>query len=222
MTKKDKEEALEKLHREIENLDLPLKTAATRLVPGEGNPNADVAFVGEAPGAEEDKQGRPFVGAAGKFLNQLIEGIGWKREDVYIANLIKHRPPNNRDPLPVEIEAYTPWLDKQLEIIKPKLIVTLGRYSMAYFLGEGLSITKIHGQPKRVTRASLPAGRQVVMPMYHPAAALYRGDLRPVLVADFKKIPKVLEMIKAGKVEESEKEKQPVDTKVSENQRSLL
>lgn len=196
MTKEEKEEALEKLHKKIEKLDLPLKTAASRLVPGEGNPDADVVFVGEAPGAEEDKQGRPFVGAAGKFLNQLIEGIGWKREDVYIANLIKHRPPNNRDPLPIEIEAYTPWLDKQLEIIKPKLIVTLGRYSMAYFLGEPLSITKIHGQPKR-------RGGRVIMPMYHPAAALYRGDLRPVLAADFKKIPKVLEMIKKGDIKEA-------------------
>ncbi len=195
MTKAEKQAALEKLHKQIEKLDLPLKTAASRLVPGEGNPEAEVVFVGEAPGAEEDKQGRPFVGAAGKFLNQLIEGIGWKREDVYIANLIKHRPPNNRDPLPVEISAYTPWLDKQIEIIQPKLIVTLGRYSMAYFLGEGMSITKIHGQPKRKKG-------KVVMPMYHPAAALYRGDLRPVLAADFKKIPKVLEMVKAGKVEE--------------------
>ncbi|MEK7556579.1 MAG: uracil-DNA glycosylase [Patescibacteria group bacterium] len=216
MTRKEKEEALDKLHKQIEKADLPLKTAASRLVPGEGNPNADVVFVGEAPGVEEDKQGRPFVGAAGKFLNQLIESIGWKREDVYIANLIKHRPPNNRDPLPIEIEAYTPWLDKQLDIIKPKLIVTLGRYSMAYFLGEGLSITKVHGQPKR-------KGGRVVMPMYHPAAALYRGDLRPVLAAEFKKIPKVLEMIKEGKVADSDKEKQPVGvTAAPEQQRSLL
>lgn len=215
MTKQEKEEALEKLHKKIEKLDLPLKGAASRLVPGEGNPDAEVVFVGEAPGAEEDKQGRPFVGAAGKFLNQLIEGIGWKREDVYIANLIKHRPPNNRDPLPVEIEAYTPWLDKQIDIIQPKLIVTLGRYSMAYFLGEPLSITKIHGQPKR-------RGGRVIMPMYHPAAALYRGDLRPVLAADFKKIPKVLEMITSGKVEEGEKEKQSVGERAAEQQKSLL
>lgn len=215
MTKKEKQESLEKLHKAIEKLDLPLKSAATQLVPGEGNPDADVVFVGEAPGAEEDKQGRPFVGAAGKFLNQLIEGIGWKREDVYIANLIKHRPPNNRDPLPVEIAAYTPWLDKQLEIIKPKLIVTLGRYSMAYFLQGTFSITQIHGQPKRKN------GR-VIMPMYHPAAALYRGDLRPVLAADFKKIPKVLEMVKQGKVKEEKQEKQPVGAKATETQKSLL
>lgn len=212
----EKAKALEKLHQEIDKVDLPLKSAATQLVPGEGNPEADVVFVGEAPGAEEDKQGRPFVGAAGKFLNELIEGIGWKREEVYIANLIKHRPPNNRDPLPVEIAAYTPWLDRQIEIIKPKLIVTLGRYSMAYFLGEGLSITKVHGQPKR-------KGRLVVMPMYHPAAALYRGDLRPILAADFKKIPKVLQMIKEGKITEAE----PVKAKdfaaaKRETQKSLL
>lgn len=205
MTKAQKQVALEKLHAEIEKLDLPLKTAASRLVPGEGDPDAEVVFVGEAPGAEEDRQGRPFVGAAGKFLTELIESIGpsfaeasagkWKREDFFITNLIKHRPPNNRDPLPVEIEAYVPWLERQLEIIQPKLIVTLGRYSMAHFLGEGMSISKIHGQPKR-------KGARVVMPMYHPAAALYQGSLRPLLAADFQKIPKVLKMVIAGKMKE--------------------
>lgn len=224
MTKIEKQAALDKLVKQMEKVDLPLKAAATQLVPGEGNPNADVLFVGEAPGGEEDRQGRPFVGAAGKFLTELIESIGWKREDVYIANLIKHRPPGNRDPLPMEIEAYTPWLDKQLDIIKPKLIVTLGRYSMAYFLGDptftktsagkGLSITKIHGQPKR------RSGR-VIMPMYHPAAALYRGDLRPVLKADFQKIPKVLEMIKKGQKPETEIGKAKA-AKAIEKQVSLL
>jgi uracil-DNA glycosylase family 4 len=214
MTKAQKQDALDRLHAEIEKLDLPLKTAASRLVPGEGNPDAEVVFVGEAPGAEEDKQGRPFVGAAGKLLTAMIESLGWKREDVYIANLIKHRPPNNRDPLPVEIEAYVPWLERQLEIIKPKLIVTLGRYSMAYFLGVGMSISKIHGQPKR-------KGSRVVMPMYHPAAALYQGSLRPLLAADFQKIPKVLKLVQSGKIQREEKpaaEKVPAQAK----QASLL
>lgn len=216
MTKKEKEEALTKLNKEIDKQDLPLKAAATQLVPGEGNVDADVLFVGEAPGAKEDELGRPFVGAAGKFLNQLIEGIGWKREDVFIANLIKHRPPSNRDPLPDEIAAYTPWLDKQIEIIQPKLIVTLGRYSMAYFLGETQSISKIHGQPKRNKKG------QVVMPMYHPAAALYRGDLRPVLASDFKKIPKVLEMVRSGKMTNKEAEAAAFAEVMVAKQKSLL
>jgi len=185
-----KSTALDKLNSEIAaDESLPLKAAATQAVPGEGNPDAEILFVGEAPGKDEDLQGRPFVGAAGKFLTELIESIGLKREDVYIANLLKHRPPGNRDPLPVEIAAYVPYLDQQVEIIKPKLIVTLGRYSMAHFLGEGLSITKIHGQPKRNQKG------QIILPMYHPAAALYRGDLRPVLKSDFAKIPQVLKLI---------------------------
>lgn len=228
MTKAEKQAALNRLHAEIEKIDLPLKAAASRLVPGEGNPDADVVFVGEAPGAEEDRQGRPFVGAAGKFLTELIESIGWRREDVYIANLIKHRPPNNRDPLPIEIEAYVPWLEKQLEIIQPKLIVTLGRYSLAHFLGPStgsisspqarsgqgaLSISKLHGQPKR-------RGTRVVMPMYHPAAALYQGSLRPLLTADFQKIPKVLKMIREGKMKEEVKPAAAIMSEVK--QASLL
>src|SRR3989344_4305525 len=173
--------------------NLPLGTVAKNVVPGEGNSDTDILFIGEAPGKNEDEQGRPFVGAAGKFLDELINSIGLKREDIFIANIIKHRPPGNRDPLPDEIAAYGPWLAEQIEIINPPLIVTLGRFSMDYLLGPGLSITKIHGQPKRNK-----AGR-VVIPMYHPAAALYNGSLRPILAADFSKIPKVLQLIKDGK-----------------------
>jgi DNA polymerase len=199
---------------------------ATNDVPGEGNPEPEVLFVGEGPGKDEDEQGRPFVGAAGKFLTELIESIGWKREDVYIANLIKHRPPDNRDPLPQEIDEYAPWLDKQIEIISPKLIVTLGRYSMAYFLGDqklsgglratsgGLSITEIHGQPKRNSRG------QVVMPMYHPAAALYRGDLRPVLMDDWQKIIKVLELIDKDEPITQEEEKDTKEEKEAEEEQA--
>jgi uracil-DNA glycosylase family 4 len=192
MTKGEKEKALKKLNVSFEKSALPLAKTATHTVPGEGNPDADIVFVGEGPGKNEDLQGRPFVGAAGKFLNELIESIGLKREDVFIANVVKHRPPGNRDPLPHELAAYAPWLDQQIEIIKPKLIVTLGRFSMTHFLGEGFSISKIHGQPKR-------RGGQVIMPMFHPAAALYRGELRAVMQADFKKIPKVLKLVEKGK-----------------------
>lgn len=201
MARAEKEAALEKLNAAWSKKDLPLKAAATHAVPGEGNPNTDILFIGEAPGKNEDEQGRPFVGAAGKFLDELIASIGFKREDIFIANIIKHRPPGNRDPLPEEIEAYTPWLAQQIDIINPPLIVTLGRFSMAYLLGPNFSITKIHGQPKRIQRkgSGLPAGRQVVVPMYHPAAALYNGSLRPILAADFKKIPAVLKLIKEGK-----------------------
>jgi DNA polymerase len=193
-------------------MSLPLRAIATNTVPGEGNVDADILLVGEAPGAKEDELGRPFVGASGKLLDQLLESIGLKRTDVFIANLIKHRPPGNRDPLPEEIATYTPYLDEQLAIIQPKLIVTLGRYSMQYFLGEGQVISKIHGQPKwvMVKRAGLPAGRQVIMPMYHPAAALYSGNLRPVLFADFARILKVLALVKAGKSSTVERQETPV------------
>jgi len=190
MTSSEKDEALKALYEELEACQrCPLHINANNVVPGEGNPDSEILFVGEGPGKAEDEQGRPFVGAAGKFLDKLIESIKLTREDVYIANLVKHRPPGNRDPLPDELHACTPWLEMQLKIIQPKIIVTLGRYSMAYFLGEGLSISQVHGQPKR-------KNNRVVMPMYHPAAALYRGDLRPVLMADFAKIPKVIAMTK--------------------------
>jgi DNA polymerase len=207
MNKAEKTEALEKLNKEWEAKDLPLKSVATNPVPGEGNPDTDILFIGEAPGKNEDLQGRPFVGAAGKFLDELIASINRKREDIFIANIIKHRPPGNRDPLPDEVTAYTPWLDEQIRIIAPPLIVALGRYAMEYLLGPGFSISKIHGQPKR------RQGR-VIMPIYHPAAALYRRDWQPILRADFQKIPKILELIKQGKVgsaADEEKEKQPAE-----------
>jgi DNA polymerase len=192
MLPRKKREALEELARQIQACQLcPLFKTANRAVPGEGNPNAEIFFVGEGPGKQEDEQGLPFVGAAGKLLNSLMESIKLRREDVFIGNMVKHRPPGNRDPLPNELHACIPWLERQLEIIKPPLIVTLGRFSMAHFLGEGYSISRIHGQPKR-------RHGKVILPMYHPAAALYRGELRAVLEADFKKIPKVLKLLKKG------------------------
>lgn len=145
---------------------------------GEGNPNADVMFIGEAPGQKEDELGRPFVGAAGKFLDELIEGIGWKRENVYISNVVKYRPPENRDPTPEEKEQCMPWLQMEIAIIKPKVIVPLGRHSLGHFFTK-LSISNAHGKAQQLTEDL------TVFPIYHPAAALHNGGLRQALVDDF-------------------------------------
>jgi uracil-DNA glycosylase family 4 len=158
-----------------------LHKGRTQAVPGEGPVNADIMFIGEGPGFHEDRQGRPFVGAAGQFLEELLASINLTREQVYIANVVKCRPPGNRDPLPEELTACAPYLDRQIELIQPKVIVTLGRFSMARFF-PGASISKIHGQPKRV-------GNVLVVPMFHPAAALHQPKWRPVVEADFKKLP---------------------------------
>lgn len=167
--------------------DCDLYKGATRAVPGEGNPYAEVMFIGEGPGFHEDRLGRPFVGPAGQFLDQLIRSIGLERKDVFIANVVKHRPPNNRDPLPGEIAACKKWLDRQIEIIRPRVIVTLGRYSMnRYFPGQ--SISRIHGQPRRV-------GDVWVVPMYHPAAALHQASLRRTIETDFQQIRVVLDRL---------------------------
>jgi uracil-DNA glycosylase family 4 len=158
-----------------------LHKGRTQAVPGEGPINADIMFIGEGPGFHEDRQGRPFVGAAGQFLEELLASINLTRQQVYIANVVKCRPPGNRDPLPDELAACAPYLDRQIEVIRPKVIVTLGRFSMARFF-PGASISKIHGQPKRV-------GNVLVVPMFHPAAALHQPKWRPVVEADFKKLP---------------------------------
>ena len=162
---------------------------ATNAVFGEGNPKAEIMFIGEAPGRSEDEQGRPFVGAAGKFLNQMLEIIGFKREDVFITNIVKHRPPENRDPLPDEIEACAPYLQAQVILIKPKLIVTLGRHAMGRFL-PGLKISQVHGQAKRAK--GIFSEKQIFFPLYHPASALYNPGLRETLINDMKKIPILL------------------------------
>ncbi|MEZ4087045.1 MAG: uracil-DNA glycosylase [Candidatus Gracilibacteria bacterium] len=166
---------------------------AIQAVPGEGNPDADIFFIGEAPGKNEDLQGEPFVGAAGKFLNELLESINLKREDIFITNIVKHRPPNNRDPKDDEIEACFPYLDQQIQAIKPLLIVTLGRHAMNRFM-PGLQISKVHGQAKRVK--SIFSKKQVIYPLYHPASALYNGAMRPVLFEDMKKIPVLLQQLR--------------------------
>jgi uracil-DNA glycosylase family 4 len=156
----------------------------TRVVPGEGAEDADIVFIGEAPGWHEDQQGRPFVGPAGMFLNELISSIGLKREQVYITNVIKCRPPQNRDPLPTEIHNCRRWLDRQIELISPRMIVTLGRYSMAMFF-PGKSISKIHGTAHKQDNI-------IYYAMYHPAAALHQQSLRQVVEADMLKIPQIL------------------------------
>lgn len=160
---------------------------AKNAVPGEGNIDSEVVFIGEAPGQTEDETGRPFVGRAGKLLEGLLLQIGRKREEIWIGNIIKHRPPENRDPLPKEIEVCQPFLKLQLETIKPKLVVTLGRFSMNYFYPAG-KITKDHGTLKKI-------GNYYVYPVYHPAAALRNPDFAKTLREDFVKIPKVLEFI---------------------------
>ena len=177
--------ALIELCQEIADCqDCELAKHRTKVVPGEGSEQADVLFIGEAPGWHEDQQGRPFVGPAGQFLDQLLASIGLQREQVYIANVIKCRPPQNRDPLPSEIQACRKWLDRQIEFIHPKMIVTLGRYSLArYFPNE--SIGKIHGKARKLDDV-------IYYPMYHPAAALHQGSLRQIIEADMLKIPQIL------------------------------
>lgn len=161
-----------------------LAQGRTNAVPGEGPEDAEILFIGEAPGFHEDRQGRPFVGAAGQFLEELLGKIGLKREQVYIANVVKCRPPGNRDPQPAEVEACRPYLDRQIELLHPKLIVTLGRFSMERYF-PGASISRIHGQPKRV-------GNVIYYPMFHPAAALHQPRWRSLVEQDTLKIPELL------------------------------
>lgn len=169
-----------------------LATQATQLVMGDGNLNADIVIIGEAPGKKEDLEGLPFIGAAGKFLNEMLAAAGMERSDVYITNIVKYRPPNNRDPSPKEKAEFWPYLLKQLEIINPNIIITLGRHSMEYFL-PGSKIGEIHGQPQPVT---IGGQTRLVMPLYHPAAALYNGSLRQTLINDFLQVPDIIKQAK--------------------------
>lgn len=166
-----------------------LRRSATQLVMGAGSLDAKIIFIGEAPGKNEDEQGIPFVGAAGKFLNEMLTLAGMNRDEVYITNIVKYRPPNNRDPLPNEKQAFWPYLIRQLQIIDPLLVVTLGRHSMEYFL-PGKSIGQIHGQPKRIQFGDK---KIVIVPLYHPAAALYNGGMRQLLMDDFVSLPTILD-----------------------------
>lgn len=163
------------------NICPELAAQAHHLVMGAGNENAAIVFIGEAPGKNEDIQGVPFIGAAGKLLNEMLESSGLHREDVYITNIVKYRPPQNRDPLPEEKAAFLPYLLKQLEIIDPQVIVTLGRHSMEYFL-PGKKISEVHGHSLDI---SFEGKSMVLVPLFHPAAALYNGGLRQTLFQDF-------------------------------------
>lgn len=177
---------LEELKKEFEAAGGgPLAGPGVNPVFGEGNANPEIMFIGEAPGFNENEQKRPFVGQAGKLLRKTLVENGWQEDEVYITNIVKYRPPENRDPLPSEIEFFRPFLDKQIEIVDPKIIVTLGRFSMYKFLGEGVSISRIHGQPRTITWS----GKKVtIFPMYHPAAALRAGDVLQEFLNDFKKL----------------------------------
>ena len=175
-----KTEALHQLQQEMEeDKNLPLLEA--NLVFGEGSPDSETLFIGEAPGFSEDVQKRPFVGRSGQLLNVMIESLGWKREDVYITNIVKRRPPDNRDPLPEEIGAYSPYLMKQVEIINPKIIATLGRFSMNFFMPTG-KISRDQGK-------IFWLGERLIMPLYHPAAALRSTTVKDELKRSFAKLP---------------------------------
>lgn len=178
-------DTLEKIAAEVRVCALcPLSRSRTQAVPGEGPANAEIMFIGEGPGFHEDRTGRPFVGPAGHFLDELLALAGLKREEVYITNVVKCRPPGNRDPLPAEIAACKPYLDRQIALIRPKVIVTLGRYSMAHYLPTA-KISAIHGQAKRV-------GGHWVVAMYHPAAALHQPALKRAVEEDFRKLPHII------------------------------
>ncbi len=182
-------ETLEDLEQRVRNCtDCPLHGSRTNAVPGEGPADAEILFIGEGPGFHEDRQGRPFVGPAGNFLEELLQSIGMSRDQVYIANMVKCRPPNNRDPAPSEISACSKYLDRQIELINPLLIVTLGRFSMARFL-PGQSISRVRGRLRSV-------GGRHIFPIMHPAAGLRRQEMRDAIEQDFAKVPGLLDVLR--------------------------
>lgn len=187
----DKEGQIEALRKEIleQKICADLAAQATQLVMGDGNLDSKIVFVGEAPGKNEDLQGKPFVGASGKFLDEMLASVGLRRpDDIYITNIVKYRPPNNRDPLPEEKREFWPYLMRQLEIINPTVIVTLGRHAMNCFI-PGAKISVDHGRPRKVCLHRDGAEYDwLVMPLYHPAAALYNGSMRQTLMDDFQRV----------------------------------
>lgn len=185
-----KQERLDLLNKKwVHDCTCVLRDTATQAVLGNGSTNAKIIFIGEAPGKKEDAQGIPFIGAAGKFLSELLASIHLNREDVYITNVVKYRPPENRDPSPEEINSCREWLMDEIRIINPKIIVTLGRHAMGHFLPDA-KISEVHG---KLFRENIPAlGVRNILPLYHPAAALYNGGLRMTLFQDFKKIRDLL------------------------------
>jgi uracil-DNA glycosylase len=198
MSLEERRAALEAVGKEIRACTrCPLHSARTNAVPGVGRADTDIMFIGEAPGYHEDQQGLPFVGASGKYLGELLNQIGLSRTDVFITNVVKCRPPGNRDPQSNEIDTCMPaYLNRQIEIIQPKLVATLGRFSMALFFPKNSRITKIHGQPKR-------AEGRIYYPLFHPAAVLRNPNLRPVMEEDFKRMLDLIKEIEeAGGVED--------------------
>ncbi|HZT08295.1 MAG TPA: uracil-DNA glycosylase [Chloroflexota bacterium] len=173
-----------------------LGMGSARPVPGEGNPNAKIMFIGEAPGFYEDQQGKPFVGPAGQFLDELLKLAGLSRADVFITNVVKHRPPGNRDPEPDELEACDGFLRAQIAAIRPKLIVTLGRHSLSRFVSPVRSMRDVHGR-------AIPCNGMTVCAMYHPAAALHQGSLRAVLEQDFRNLPAIIARIEQRETAET-------------------
>jgi len=189
----DKQEGLRRLNKKwAQKCQCKLKNQATQAVPGTGSADANIIFIGEAPGKKEDELGEPFVGAAGKFLNEMLSEIKMSREDVYITNIVKYRPPNNRDPLPQEVVDCWTWLLEQINFIEPKLIVFLGRHALNRFF-PGEQISKVHG--KLLKKKFKNMNTENFFALYHPAAALYNGSMRETLLDDFKKLPKIIEMI---------------------------
>jgi uracil-DNA glycosylase len=192
----EKKETLLSIEEAVKICSLcPLSKGRIHAVPGVGNFDPDIVFIGEGPGAKEDEKGEPFVGAAGKFLAEMLASIQMKREDVFITNVVKCRPPNNRDPLPDEVSVCTTnYLWKQLEVLDPKVVITLGRHAMYRFVPADRKISEDHGKLFKLT--SPKTGRHFnIFPLYHPAAALYNGSMRQVLLDDFKKIPGMLKKL---------------------------
>lgn len=206
----DKQKLLDELKSKMSKDDsLPLKKGSTQLVFGDGSPDAEILFIGEGPGFWEDQKGIPFVGNAGALLNQMLAMVKIPRSEVYITNVIHHRPPQNRDPLPEEIKAYQPYLDEIIKIIEPRIIVTLGRFSMAKFM-PGVFISSVHGKEKK---ADVNGKNIIIFPMYHPAAALRNGEVKMKFKMDFEKLPDIL--VKE-KEEKSNNQKEDKEEKVEQ------
>lgn len=211
-----KAEQLQHLRQTLERdlAGLPLGDTGEQTVPGDGNPEAELLFIGEAPGYHESVERKPFVGRSGQFFVKTLAEVGYPRADVYITNIVKVRPPENRDPTPAEILAYRPYLDREIEIIQPQLLITLGRFSMAKFLPE-VKISQVHG---RLHKVSWNQQSLFVLPMYHPAAALRNPQMSTSFVADFQKIPKVLDWIKSKgqQLKQAAQEQQALEQSVKE------
>ncbi|HXF85971.1 MAG TPA: uracil-DNA glycosylase [Anaerolineales bacterium] len=209
------EETLAQIAKEVSVCTkCPLHHSRKKAVPGEGPANAEIMFIGEGPGFHENEQGRPFVGAAGQFLDQLLAQAGVTRSEVWIGNVVKCRPPGNRDPLPEELAACDEYLERQIEAINPSIIVTLGRFSMSKFM-PGAKISQVHGQMRKV-------GNRFVIAMFHPAAALHQASLKPAIMADFAKLPELLKQARAALGKSAPEAKKQGEAKEEPKQLSLF